>query len=314
MTNLEKYIEKVKEYKSKHPDLKEEELIRYVYIDLGKRFSFDTDFAFGKKSTKNKIYANSRNEEELDEAMESNVAICRSLCYILEHVLTELGVNIKTVALEQYDFRKCSHVYNVIIPKEGEKYILDLQLDLRNIQSHSYTKYFGVSNEDRKTQLFSRLDQERMDKKLGFVDENEYYADEYLYFLKMNMEYFENFQEKVQFVLENIDAYENKDMKYVERKWQHEKIVSNLFSKKELNKIDFIDCYEEKEKQREYKNCIVVQSKGETDVYIYSIEECRYKKMSIQEFAEKTKNGLKTIQGVPGLKQALKQIENESRV
>ena len=52
MSNLSEYIEKVKEYKKKNQNISEEELIRYVYLDLGKRFSFDLSFSFGNKKKK----------------------------------------------------------------------------------------------------------------------------------------------------------------------------------------------------------------------------------------------------------------------
>ena len=68
MSNLSEYIEKVKEYKKKNQNISEEELIRYVYLDLGKRFSFDLSFSFGNTKTKKRIYAHSKKEEDLDKA------------------------------------------------------------------------------------------------------------------------------------------------------------------------------------------------------------------------------------------------------
>jgi hypothetical protein len=47
---------------------------------------------------------------------------------------------------------------------------------------------------------------------------------------------------------------------------------------------------------------------------MYSVEKNGYVKMSIQEFAEATENGLVTLQGVPGLKQALKKLKEEKEL
>ena len=58
MSRLENYVKKTKEYLSKHEDLTETEIIRYVYLDLGKKFSFNLDFAFGKSKDKVNIYKN----------------------------------------------------------------------------------------------------------------------------------------------------------------------------------------------------------------------------------------------------------------
>ena len=55
MSSLEKYIEEVKEKTKNFSDI---EKLRYVYLDLGKRFSFNLDFSFGnteKKKIKKKI-------------------------------------------------------------------------------------------------------------------------------------------------------------------------------------------------------------------------------------------------------------------
>ena len=38
MSKLQEYVEKTKQYVQQHPDMSELEIIRYVYLDLGKRF------------------------------------------------------------------------------------------------------------------------------------------------------------------------------------------------------------------------------------------------------------------------------------
>ena len=55
MSRLSKYIEKVKKYKEQNPNFSEMELIRYVYLDLGKKFSFDINcIPFGNKEKRKK--------------------------------------------------------------------------------------------------------------------------------------------------------------------------------------------------------------------------------------------------------------------
>lgn len=312
MSNLSEYVEKIKEYKEQNPDISEEKLIRYVYLDLGQRFSFDLNFSFGNTKTKQKIYSNSKSKEELNKVMESNIGICKSLSFILEYILKNLGVNIRTEVDQSY-YNKCPHIYNIIKPKEGKEYEIDLQRDLENIQSHSFTDNYGLSTDNKEPPVIKRIDIEKMDRELGFIDNEHYYSDDYLYLLKSDIGYFTDFGEKVQFVLENIDIHENKNIKYAERKWHHERIIQDLFSIKELNKIHMIDCYEEVGEEKQYKNCIAVENSGTTDIYIYSVEENRYCKMTIKEFAEATQNGLVNLQGVPGLKQAIKKLKEEQK-
>lgn len=314
MSNLSKYIEKITEYKNQNPDISEEKLIRYVYLDLGKRFSFDLNFFYTNRKTKQRIYANSKKKEDLEEAMKSSIVICKSASYILEYILKNLGVNIRTVVAPN-DTRKYPHMYNIVNPKEGEEYIIDLQEDMENIQSHSFTKNFGLSTKPKEVAVMSRFTIEQMDRELGYIDDENYYSDDYLYLLKSDIGYFTDFAEKAQFVLGNIDIHENEDIQYQERKWHHDKILKELFSNEELKRIHIIDCYQGEGEEREYKNCIAVERSRGTDIYMYIVEQNKYCKITIQEFAKQVQNGLNHEQGVPGLRQELRELreENEGR-
>ena len=64
--------------------------------------------------------------------------------------------------------------------------------------------------------------------------------------------------------------------------------------------------------EREYKNCIAVEKSRGTDIYMYAVEQNRYLKMTIQEFAKQVQNGLIHEQGIPRLRQALKELKQES--
>ena len=75
MRSLEKYIEEIKEKTKNFSDI---EKLRYVYLDLGKKFSFNLDFSFGNTETKKKIYNKSNTEEELEQSMENNTIICKT--------------------------------------------------------------------------------------------------------------------------------------------------------------------------------------------------------------------------------------------
>lgn len=309
MSNLSEYIDKVKRYVLQN-NLTETESVRYVYLDLGKRFSFNSNFSFGNSKTKKRIYDESRRDDVLEENMKDNIIICRSLSYILEKILKELGVNIETETALR-DCKYCAHVYNVITSKEGKKYIIDLQTDLENIQSHSATKNFGISIEPNRPPIITRFELEQIDKKLGYIKDDFYYSDDYLYLLKSDIGYFSDLREKAEFVLENLEIYHNKEMKYIERRCYHEELLLKLFSKKELNKIHIIDCYKDTEKGRQYENCVAVEVSDGTDIYMFSIDENRYCKLTMEEFAEKKKNGLVNIQGIPGLRHFLRQYKEE---
>ena len=273
MSSLEKYIEEVKEKTKKFSDI---EKLRYVYLDLGKRFSFNLDFSFGNTETKKKIYNKSNTEEDLEQSMENNTIICKTSSTIYEYIMKNLGINIKTETNDM-DMRKYPHTYNVVTTREGKKYLFDLQDDMRYIKAHLRTRKFGISiQQNDKEPIINRFELEQIDKKMEYITNELYYTDEYLELIKNNMKMFDNFSERVQFALENIEAYNNSNMKYADRKWRMEDLIGCdnreglLFSQKERNKIHLIDCYIENNGKREYKLCMAVDKKDNADIYIFS--------------------------------------------
>ena len=148
------------------------------------------------------------------------------------------------------------------------------------------------------------------------------YTNEYLELIKLNMPLFSDFNEKVQFVLENVEFYCNKDMQYAERKWRMEDLIGCdnkeglLFSQKERNKIHLIDCYIENNGKRDYKLCMAVDKKDDTDIYIFSEDTNSFEKKTLKEFAQMTENdGLVNLQKIKNLRQAQREVrqENEER-
>ncbi len=319
MGNLDKYVEKVKQYVSQKDDMTELEIIRYVYIDLGKRFSFNPEFKpFGNSKKNQNLYKyHSSRLTDLEECMETNLVICKSVAYILEYILKKLGVNIETV-IESNDYRKCAHVHNMITPKEGEPYIVDLQEDMYNIQSHSFTKNFGLSAIDEMTYVVSRAKQEQVDRKIGYIDYKQYYSDDYIYLLKHEADFIDNFDEKARFILENIDVYNNPNIGYIDRQWHHKTVLEELFTKKEFDyytgngKIRMIDCYKDVDNKRKYVNCISIQTKNGTEIYVYNKKEYKYCKMDLINFARAVQNGLVIHNcNIQGLNKVLKQLNEE---
>jgi len=57
MDNIERYIESVRIYVKNHPDITEDLLIRYVFLDLANKLSFDIEYLpFGNSKRKQIIY------------------------------------------------------------------------------------------------------------------------------------------------------------------------------------------------------------------------------------------------------------------
>ena len=157
---------------------------------------------------------------------------------------------------------------------------------------------------------------------MKYITNELYYTDEYLELIKNNMKMFDNFSERVQFALENIEAYNNLNMKYADRKWRMEDLIGCdnkeglLFSTKERNKIHLIDCYIENNGKRDYKLCMAVDKKDDSDIYIFSEDTNSFEKKTLKEFAQMTENdGLVNLQKIKNLRQAQREVrqENEER-
>lgn len=319
MNNLDKYVEQIKRYIAENPEMTETEIIRYVYLDLGKRFTFNEKFTpFGSSKYKQNLYKyHSQNIIDLDECMETNVVICKSVSYILEYILKNIGVNIST-EVDKNDMRKCPHMYNRIVEKDGKSYVVDLQEDMYNIQTHSFTRNFGIDSIYNMNYVISKCEQENMDKKNGYISERNYYSDDYLYLLHSVADLIEDFDEKTKFLLENIDICGCTDIGYTDRQWHHKRILEEFFDNKEFNyndgngKIRIIDCYKDVNNKRRYLDCVSVESKSGTKIYVYNKKNLGYCEMNLKNFAIAVNNGLILHNcNVPGLNKLLKSLKEE---
>ena len=312
MSKLEKYIEEVKRKTEGYSDI---EKLRYVYLDLGKRFAFDLNFSFGNSRRKKEIYDHSGFQEELEKSMEDNTIICKSISYIYEYIVKQLGIKAESIIAPE-DYRKYPHMYNIIATKEDKKYKFDLQEDMRYIKANMRTKHFGEAI-DEEQDLVTRKELENIDRKLQYINKDQYYTDEYLELIKLNMQMFENLEEKAEFVFNNLDAYVNKNMKYADRRWRMEDIIGTdyqeglIFSKEDKKKINIVDCYKKINGEKKYKLGITVAKKNGIDVYMFSEEMNSFEKLTLEQFAEQVENGLVNIQGIQGLKAILRNRKEE---
>lgn len=312
MSKLKKYIEEVKRKTEGYSDI---EKLRYVYLDLGKRFAFDLNFSFGNSREKKEIYSHSGLPKELEKSMEDNIIICKSISYIYEHIAKQLGIKAESIKAPE-DYRKYPHMYNIITTKEDQKYKFDLQEDMRYIKANMRTKHFGKAI-DEEQDLVTRKELENIDRKLQYINKDQYYTDEYLELIKLNMQMFENLEEKAEFVFNNLDAYVNKNMKYADRRWRMEDIIGTdyqeglIFSKEDKKKINIVDCYKKINGEKKYKLGITVAKKNGIDVYMFSEEMNSFEKLTLEQFAEQVENGLVNIQGIQGLKAILRNRKEE---
>ena len=307
MSTLDHYIEYVKKATKSFNEI---EKLRWIYIDLGKRFSFDLKFSAGGNSVQKAIYRASGKQHVQEKCFETNTGICKSIALILERVLKSNGIRCITTSGMEYDVF-CPHVNNIVKLKDGTSFFIDLQRDLENIQTHSTTKKFGILTETGDYYL-SRFELEQIDKKIGYIGPDNYYSDDYLYLLKSDMRLYENFSDMAEFVITNLEPIYENEVKYMELKGHHDRLIRNIFKPDEQKKIHQIDCYYKNGNERNFILTIYVDSENQTDIYMYDKEEQRYKKVSMEEFIEKKENGLIHTQGIPRLRQFIRK-RNEGR-
>ena len=321
MSALSDYIEKVRRFIEQNPDITEDLLIRYVYLDLGRRLSFNSEFRpFGNSKKRQEIYLRSNGDNEINNCLENDTVICLSASRLLAYILNQFGVNIKTVT-DKNSSKRWKHVYNIVYPKNGgEPYSIDLQEDMYRIQMHGFTSNYGISIKDGITQVIPRPMQEQMDRRLGYIDNEHYYTDDYLYLLKSDFGLLDTFEERARFILENIETFENPKMQYTDRQWYHVRVLENFFSLKDFNydedcgRIKFVDCFKIRNGQRMNVSLVTVKKQKGSDVYIYNPKEGGYRQIDLVHIARAVKNGLTIVNGrIPGLKEAMSALKDEVR-
>ena len=146
------------------------EKIRYVYIKVGEVFSYD--------------YFYLENQDTYKVRFEEDYIDRYSTCYEISQVLALMINNIdkNNIKCEVIDRPKTFvrgdeeniHVADLVTLSTGEKFILDLTLDLHLIQSGCQTMEFGYTTMYGDEDIISLRECEKMDEKLGFIKNGEY--------------------------------------------------------------------------------------------------------------------------------------------
>lgn len=148
------------------------EQARYIYLQLGKLFTFDEKYWLGNSKTRKMIYKSAR-KIHTPKDLKSNKVICVSLTNTYNGLLQRMGIEAEAVHAED-DL----HVYS-IFKIDGVEYEADLQRDMKFIQAHRKTRLFGREPDYSTRKLISDEQMQEMDEKFGYT----YEGDENLYIL-----------------------------------------------------------------------------------------------------------------------------------
>ena len=154
------------------------ETVRWLYINLGKLFSYDYRVANDPKYGYGKLVDTSE--------FVGRYQTCVQISQVMEEELNKIpGVQCRIISRKLNNARGQygeDHVANEVIINDNDyelKLLLDLTLDLYLIQSDCYTLHFGYEDDGTGTyDIISQNENKQMDIKLGFsIDEEDYTND-----------------------------------------------------------------------------------------------------------------------------------------
>lgn len=303
----------VDEIKRKMPDgLNEIETLRYIYIYLGKQKSFEPEYFFGNRATREKIYnLSQKNMLNRDYLAKNKKLLCTSISSMLKIIASEFGIELNC----QKEKRKNgAHMHNLALLKDGRTIKLDLQMDLQYIHSGQKTAYFGAKEYGYDSISLDEL--ERIDEKIGYKRVDNNYKDGDIEEIA-----------KVTKAMKDLDALEyilndrrflaglSKNDGYIE---SYQYVKDSLRTCIKGNKVDIIHCYREQGLdengilQNQYSICIFAKDKKKNQIYLYKKKDNIFAKVSQERMLRLVKQGLKIDKKYSHSERMLSYLEENS--
>lgn len=272
------------------------EKARYVYLEMGKLFSYDEKYMFGNSKIRHKMYVRAeKNPISFDEMKlnQKKKAICVSMTKVYNSTLNKIGI--KACEYVPYDH------YSSFFFIDGNRYTADLNNDLKFIQLHLPTKYFATLD----GKIVDPILLEKIDEKLGY-----FYTGEEKIMNVINEAKEKNRNEKklcnkVENIFNlslKIDGI--KDLGMIERNLTYDFLFKNILkgneiSKVRINKLPIYDKIEDKNKNQIRTNYNLVYCIQDYDeklrrnvfsYFVYDNIEKRNKKMEIDDMVKFVEN------------------------
>lgn len=183
--------------KSIDPSWNKDEIIRYVYLYVGKYISKNVSFFYslgGKLENKNYDYKKIKNTYESKQIRNLSV-ICKSAAIVLQRIYKKLGIKSNLVETMQYnpyidsetnELLEVHHWFLAVTGEQDRIYFLTIVPDLFNIQFNMKTEHFANNityireTKDGKQEIqykgpeikhtvLSDEELTRIDKKIGYI-------------------------------------------------------------------------------------------------------------------------------------------------
>lgn len=137
----------------------------YIYLELGKLITEDTEFVFGNRKIKDKSYY-----YDIDKKY---IGICKSISELYVAILADERVGIDAEIVKQHPDYEISHI-DTILKINGRNYIANLIIDLSNIKFSRRTNGFGMDLYEEVNhpllQMENELYLEYLQSKYGEID------------------------------------------------------------------------------------------------------------------------------------------------
>ncbi len=291
-------------------DLNELEMLRYIYIYIGKRKSFDPRYYFGNSETRNKIYrlASQKIRDE-NFLVENKELICTSISNTLRLVAKEFGIEL---ALQKDEKGVGAHMYNLAKLKDGRVIKLDLQRDLGDIHIGHITRNFG--DLEVFCNCISDEELEKIDEKIGYKKEN--YKGNNIAILRkqtQNMKVLDAIRfvlnsDKFNTVLKEAEGYIEL-LDYVKTALQYctgeiNPPVINCYRDENINK-QALD-------KRQYSMCIYAEKGNDFNIYLFKKKERRFVEVTPERMIRLVNEGLKIENKSHNSKKLIKRINHTS--
>ena len=258
------------------PNVSPIEKVRWVYIKLGKLFSFDPKIDTSKEANLSMDYID-------------KYETCVQISVILDEILNSIDPNIRSVIIERtindkkYDQE---HLCNIITINDNEKYLLDLSLDLFRIHFNLRTKEFGYSgfmNYD--LDIIPQSDTDEMDKKLGLYEDG--YIDESIKRTKEELSFMDftnmTLEEEIDYRMTKVNEYLSMNDTYSEsNQFLYIIALDNIIECQTIRTII---------KNNDVQRYVYIfKRNGETVIYIFD-EHNRFYKTTKKDIEELLDNG-----------------------
>lgn len=291
------------------------EELRYFYLQMGTKFSYNRDFLNAKNYQQiRRIYNEYITKSMIERKDYQNKinATCKQFSEVTSETINEANrykKRIKTRVVGYVEDEE-NHV-EIVATIEGKNYCLSIDKDLYKIQKGMKTKGFATSQRAMDGTQCERITEEELkliDEKLGYCKKG-IYTDDIIQMLRKEMEEETNweklkvggkpkssvFQYKIDFIFRYLRNNQTKqdEMNIYEVDKYYKKLYGSLITdeEKQENKLISVDILLNENGKRIKSLIYKIQMRDENLYYIYSDEEKGFKEIGKEDLVEMQENG-----------------------